>query len=194
MTEQQARGRLIVLEGPDGVGKSTIAEQLTTRLHKAGVPCEHMSFPGRKPRSLGRFVYDLHHNAAGLGLDEVNATSLQLLHIAAHVDAIEGRILPALRTGSWIILERFWWSTWVYGTALGVPERSLKAMIRLERIHWGQVKPDVLFLVERKRVTPIGGEGSQGQIIGRVSSIGKPGATSLTSGYTAQRFIFSECP
>ena len=113
---------------------------------------------------MGRFVYDLHHNAAGLGLDEVNATSLQLLHIAAHIDAIEERILPALRTGSWIILERFWWSTWVYGTAMGAPERSLKAMIRLERIHWGQVKPDVLFLVERQRVTPIGGEGSQGKI------------------------------
>ena len=37
-------------------------------------------------------------------------------------------------------------------------------MIRLERIHWGQVKPDVLFLVERKKVSPIGGEGSQDQI------------------------------
>ena len=164
MTEQQARGRLIVFEGPDSVGKSTLAEQLTTRLRKAGVPCEHVAFPGRQPGSLGRLVYDLHHSPSGLGLDEVNATSLQLLHIAAHVDAIEGRILPALRTGSWIILDRFWWSTWVYGTALGVPERSLKAMIRLERIHWGQVEPDVLFLVERKIVTSKGGEGSQGQI------------------------------
>ncbi|MDE0337626.1 MAG: putative DNA base hypermodification protein [Caldilineaceae bacterium] len=165
MTNRQALGKLIVFEGPDGVGKSTIAEQLTTRLREAGVLCEYVAFPGRQQGSLGRLVYDLHHDAPRLGLDDVNATSLQLLHIAAHVDAIEGHILPALRTGSWIILDRFWWSTWVYGAALGVPERSLQAMIRLERIHWGQVKPAMLFLVERERGTPNSGDGAERQIV-----------------------------
>ena len=165
MTEQPAQGKLIVFEGPDGVGKSTLAEQLTVRLREAGVPCEHLAFPGRQPGSLGSLVYDLHHDAHGLGLGEVNPTSLQLLHIAAHVDAIEGHILPALRTGAWIVLDRFWWSTWVYGAASGVSERSLETMIELERLHWGQVKPDVLFLVERESGTPGDGDVLQGQIL-----------------------------
>ena len=150
MTEQQAQGRLIVFEGRDGVGKSTLAEQLTNRLHEAGVSCENLAFPGRRPGSLGRLVYDLHHEAPGSGLSKVNATSLQILHIAAHIDAVEEHILPALRVGSWIVLDRFWWSTWVYGGGFGVSERSLKAMIELEQLHWGQFKPDVLFLVERE--------------------------------------------
>ncbi len=150
MTEQTAPGKLVVLEGVDGVGKTTLAEQLVSRLRHSGIPCEQMAFPGMRPGSLGRLVYDLHHDARSLGLSEIDATSLQLLHIAAHVDAIEGEILPALREGKWIILDRFWWSTWVYGAAQGVPERSLENMIDLEKLHWGEVKPDLLFVVERE--------------------------------------------
>ena len=161
MTERPAQGKLIVLEGPDGVGKSTLSERLTNRLRETGILCEHLAFPGRQPGSLGSLVYDLHHEAPRLGLGEVNPTSLQLLHIAAHVDAIEGHILPALRAGTWVVLDRFWWSTWVYGTASGVSKRSLEAMIELEQVHWGQVEPDVLFLVERESRTPDDGDGLQ---------------------------------
>ena len=167
MTEQRAQGRLIVFEGFDGTGKSTLAERLTSRLRGAGVPCEHLAFPGRRPGSLGRLVYDLHHDAPGLGLGGINATSLQVLHIAAHVNAIEGEILPAIREGKWVVLDRFWWSTWVYGTAYGVAERSLEAMIDLEKLQWGDVEPDVLFLVEREDRTPDKRVGPQEQILER---------------------------
>ena len=163
MTERQERGRLIVFEGPDGVGKSTLVEQLTSRLRKAGIPCEQQAFPERRPGSLGSRVYNLHHNVVGQG--GINPTSRQVLHIAAHIDVIEGHILPALRAGTWIILDRFWWSTWVYGVASEVPKRSLRAMIGLEKLHWGQVKPDVLFLVEREIGTPEYGEEVQGRIV-----------------------------
>ena len=165
MTKQPARGRLIVFEGPDRVGKSTLVEKLTIRLRKEGVTCEHLAFPGKQPGTLGQLVYDLHHDKLRLDHRDVNSTSLQVLHIAAHIDAIEGRILPALQAGTWIVLDRFWWSTWVYGVANEVPEESLKAMIELEQLHWGQTMPDVLFLVERGTVTPEYGEDFQGQLV-----------------------------
>ena len=165
MTDGSTQGRLIVFEGPDNVGKSTIVEQFTSRLRRTGVHCLQMAFPGSYPGTLGSLVYDLHHDADDLGLGEINPTSLQILHIAAHIDAIEGRILPALRTGAWVVLDRFWWSTWVYGIASGVPETSLETMIELERLHWGEVQPDVLFLMERTNGTHIEGDGFEDQII-----------------------------
>ncbi len=167
MTEQRAPGMLIVFEGPDGVGKSTLAGKLTDRLRETGVPCKHVAFPGRRPSSLGGLVYDLHHDAPKFGLNEFNPTSLQMLHVAAHVDAIEGEILPALRAGTWVVLDRFWWSTWVYGAALGVPKSSLEAMIDLEQLHWGQFRPDVLFVVERDDGTPDDRQGLKEQMYGR---------------------------
>ena len=154
MTKQRAQGILIVFEGPDGVGKSTLAGKLANRLRETGVPCKHVAFPGKQPGSLGRLVYDVHHDAPKFGLKKFSPTSLQMLHIAAHVDAIEGDILPALRAGTWVVLDRFWWSTWVYGAALGVPKRSLETMIELEQLHWGRFRPNVLFLVKRKGRTP----------------------------------------
>lgn len=150
MTEHRAQGKLIVFEGVDGVGKTALAEQLVSRLRHSGIPCEQMDYPGKRLGSLGRLVYDLLHDARSLGLSKIDPTSLQLLHIAAHVEAIEGKILPALREGKWVVLDRFWWSTWVYGVAQGVPERSLQTMIDLEKLHWGDLIPDVLFLVERE--------------------------------------------
>jgi dTMP kinase len=58
----------------------------------------------------------------------LSSASLQLLHIAAHIDAIERRIKPTLGQGRIVILDRFWWSTMVYGAVSGVSEALLRGM------------------------------------------------------------------
>jgi thymidylate kinase len=144
-------GRLIVLEGPDGVGKTTLAEMLRARLDEQGVPAQYLSFPGRELGTLGELVYRLHHDPAGVVGGEVSPTALQALHVAAHLDAIEQRILPILQAGKSVVLDRYWWSTWVYGAVGGVPLRVLDAMIALEREGWASIKPAVVVLVTRDR-------------------------------------------
>lgn len=145
------RSRLLVLEGPDGVGKTTLAEALTSELQRQGEPARCMSFPGRELGTLGEWIYRLHHDPIGVVGGEVTPAALQTLHVAAHLDAIESRILPELEAGRTVVLDRYWWSTWVYGVVEGVPRHLLLAMIALERQVWGEVRPAMVFLIERAK-------------------------------------------
>lgn len=151
-------GKLFVFEGPDGVGKSTLAQTLTKHLNATGISCDCLSFPGQLPRSLGRHIYEVHHDPKRFGLGLIDPASLQVLHVAAHIDLIERHIRPALKLSRWIVLDRFWWSTWVYGFTKGVSDDSLKAMMDLELVHWGSIRPDAVILVLRK--SPIQQEGT----------------------------------
>jgi thymidylate kinase len=144
-------GRLIVLEGVDGSGKTTLAEKLVAYLISKGESALYMSFPGRDPNSFGEQIYNIHHSSA---INQIPATSLQLLHIAAHVATIENQILPALSKGIHVILDRFWWSTWVYGLVDGVNPTVLRAMIEIEKIYWSSLRPAMVFLVSRSIAKP----------------------------------------
>jgi dTMP kinase len=149
-------GKLIVFEGANEVGKSTLAALLYTALRSRNIACDLVAFPGNVAGTLGRHVYELHHGASRFGVARIDATSLQLMHIAAHVDAIEHIIKPAIECDRVVILDRFWWSTQVYGTAGLANQHSVELMIEIERHHWGSIAPDVMFLVNRTMpVTPL---------------------------------------
>jgi thymidylate kinase len=142
-------GKLIVFEGPDGVGKSSIAAGLYKHFLSQSIDCSLMSFPGNEEGTVGKLIYSLHHNPIHFGLKSIQPVSLQMMHIAAHVDAIETRILPKLKSGQIIILDRFWWSTWVYGKIAAVNPLALNAMIEVEKVSWNVVKPAGVFLLAR---------------------------------------------
>jgi thymidylate kinase len=146
----RSAGQLFVFEGPDGVGKSELSRRFFSSLVSRGVTAQLMTFPGKEEGTLGKVVYDLHHKPDDVGVGQIASSSLQLLHIAAHLDAIERTILPALRSGTTIVLDRFWWSTKVYGLASGVNRRLLDAMIAIELAAWGSVKPTRLFVITRQ--------------------------------------------
>ena len=142
-------GRLIVFEGPDGVGKTSLSVALKNHFASKEIPCELLSFPGKEDGTLGKLVYDVHHKMDQFGIKSIDPTSLQLLHVAAHIDCIEKKILPGLRMGKQIILDRYWWSTVVYGRLSNCNQNSIQRMIEAERTHWGATKPHVVFLIRR---------------------------------------------
>lgn len=142
-------GQLIVFEGPDGVGKTTLSKRVINWMAARGIRSRYISFPGHEQGSLGKLVYDVHHEPERFGVGDVEPTARQLLHVAAHIDALHRTIGPALAAGETIVMDRYWWSTVVYGRTSAVDEHSIKLMIELEKVHWAGFRPNVVFLLNR---------------------------------------------
>lgn len=145
-----SKGAIWIFEGPDNVGKSSIIQKVAQNLRKKGSKVCTLSFPGQSPNSIGKLVYDLHHQPKSFEIDNINPLTLQLLHIVAHIDCIEESIRSALGKGEIVLLDRFWWSTWVYGIVAGIKPRPLKKIIDLEKYFWKKIKINGVFLIQSK--------------------------------------------
>src|SRR5438552_4965460 len=102
-------GELYAFEGPDGVGKSTLAKLLSEHLNRESIPHELLSFPGNEPHTVSELIYRLYHAPQSFGIDSITPLSLQVMVTAAHIEVIESRIKPTLQSGKTVILDRFWW-------------------------------------------------------------------------------------
>jgi dTMP kinase len=142
-------GKLLIFEGPDGVGKSTLVKEAGKILDFRAIPYKALSFPGKDAGTLGWVVDRIHHTPETFEINNLTPLSLQALHIAAHLDHIESRILPVLAQGAWFILDRFWWSTWVYGMLDRVSARVLDKLVEAEQTAWENTLPAVAFLIRR---------------------------------------------
>ena len=145
----QKSAYLYVFEGPNNVGKSVLSHELVKFLGSRGCQAWHAAFPGNKVGTIGRLVHELHHAPPKHRISSIDPISLQVLHVAAHIDAIRRSIIPRLQQGVNVVLDRFWWSTLIYGLQSGVERKSLEPMLHLEKIHWQGIQPDLLFLIDR---------------------------------------------
>ena len=69
------------------------------------------------------------------------------MHVAAHVDAMASVIVPALKQGKSVILDRYWWSTYAYSRGHLSPEEAWD-LVRFEKGLWMKtgITPVVLFI------------------------------------------------
>ena len=141
-----------IFEGIDNVGKTTIIQALKQQIRETtDYKCVDVAFPGNESRTLGNLVYRIHHYQEQYFDAPINETSLQLLHIASHIDLIQRRLKPLSNSKCIVLLDRFWWSTYVYGLAGGVEENVIQSIIAPELLYWKDINIKKIFLVERNK-------------------------------------------
>lgn len=115
-----APARLVVIEGADGAGKSTLQRTLAALLQQQGIDVVQSREPTYGPHGMAlREAAKIQRLAPELELE------LLLKDRSAHVAEL---ILPALARGAWVILDRYYFSTIAYQGAAGLDTEHLYAV------------------------------------------------------------------
>lgn len=115
-------GRLIVMEGVEGAGKSTQLALLLRRLTDAGHASVTFREPGGTP--LGDEIRRLLLSPESTIAPRAEA----LLFMASRAELIERNVRPALAAGKTVILDRFFLSTYAYQIGgRGIAESDVRA-------------------------------------------------------------------
>jgi dTMP kinase len=133
--------KFIVLDGPEGCGKSTQAQLLLAHLKSTGKDAILVRDPGTTP--IGEQIRDLLLNPAN---GEMNMRCEMLLYMAARAQMMAQIILPALNSGQTVICDRFVSSTLAYqlgGDGLSADEIRKTASIAI-RDRW----PDLTIILD----------------------------------------------
>ena len=101
-----AGGLLVILEGGEGVGKTTQAKTLVEYYNSQGYTAKYFREPGSDP---------LAENIRNLILyNEMDATTEVLLFSAARNINMKNNIIPSLKNGEIVVLDRFYKTMMVY--------------------------------------------------------------------------------
>lgn len=133
------RGLFIVLEGVEGVGKTTQWARLRDRLEAAGEHVVTVREPGGP--NVGEFIRTL-----VLSPDRnIPPSTEALLFAASRAEVVSTVIRPALERGDTVLVDRFLLSTYAYqGGGRGIDAEQLRA---INAFATGGLTPDVTLLL-----------------------------------------------
>ena len=137
-------GRYLVLDGPDGGGKSTQAARLCARLAAGGVAVLHLREPGST--AIGEQLRELLLRGG-----DVEPLTEALLFSAARAEMVHRQVGPALADGRTVVAERCFLSTMVYqGLAPLEPLRRVPVELvgRLSAAVHAAHRPDRLVVLD----------------------------------------------
>ena len=124
---EPAQGLFLVLEGPDGSGKTTQAKRLAERLETAGRDVVLVREPGGT--AVGERVRTLLLDPE---VGDLDATTEVLLYQAARRRLVVERIRPALEAGRTVICDRWHYSTQAYqGAGGGADAAAIRVTTRI---------------------------------------------------------------
>ncbi len=134
------RGFFVVLEGPEGSGKSTLVGPLAERMRASGVDPLVVREPGstRAAEIARQALLDPEH--------PVGPLAELFLYLAARADLVQSTIRPALDAGRVVLSDRFALSTEAYQMA----GRGLDpALVRAgNQAATGGVRPDLTLILD----------------------------------------------
>ena len=127
----------IVIDGPDGVGKSTQVKMLANHMRE------------KYKRAVVELSEPTKESDAGIAIRESIENKRRLEPIIEATFFIEDRrydvqkrILPALKKNKTVVLDRYYFSTIAYQSALGIPPEELYEM-QMNFI----IEPDLVFIL-----------------------------------------------
>ena len=135
------QGVFITFEGIEGCGKSTQAKRLGKTLDRLGIAHVMTLEPGGT--AIGRHVRRVLLDSRNKALTPLSELMLYAADRAQHVEEI---IKPALRSGKWVICDRFSDATVVYqGAARGQDKKLIRL---LNTIVTQGIRPHLTFLLD----------------------------------------------
>ena len=127
------KGKLIVIEGIDGSGKSTCAKNLAEKLNSINIKTIYTFEPTHS--HYGAKLRD------GMLSEDLDAEEELLLFVKDRKEHIEYMIKPALEEGYFIILDRYFYSSIAYQGAKGI---DINRIINMHKDFI--IKPDIVFI------------------------------------------------
>ncbi|HUW19483.1 MAG TPA: dTMP kinase [Sedimentisphaerales bacterium] len=133
-------GKFIVLDGPDGSGKTVQLGLLATYLRNHGVEIVETADPGGT--KIGNQISRLlKYDAQGL----MDVHTELMLFMASRAQLVAEIIKPALETGKTVLCDRFISSTCAYQGSSGYP---VEKIIELGKYAVGDVWPDLTIIID----------------------------------------------
>lgn len=135
------KGRLITIEGVEGVGKSTNIALVRTLLEERGYEVVLTREPGgtQTGERIREILLDKEEQA-------MTAMTELLLMFAARSQHVSEVIVPALAAGRWVISDRFTDSSYAYQG--GGRELGIETVAALESLVLGDFRPDLTIVLD----------------------------------------------
>lgn len=141
MNTQTQMGRFLVVEGGEGVGKSTNMTFIKKYLESQGIEYVHTREPGGTP-----LAEEIRQLLLAPREESVDAMAELLMIFAARAQHVQQLILPTLKTGKWVLSDRFVDASYVYqgaARALGVD-----TIAALEKLVLKDFKADIVIVLD----------------------------------------------
>lgn len=103
MKKNENKGKLIAFDGPNGVGKTTLIAEIVAKLESQRIEVLKTSEPTKTV--LGNFIREIQ--------DDIKKEALACLVVGDRYEHLSSEVLPALREGKIVLMDRYILSSYV---------------------------------------------------------------------------------